>query len=254
MKLHWFHALLNLFRKKPPEIPEALWQHTLDSLPIFQHLNSAQRIQLKNLSQMFLANKEFTGAHGLKLNDRMLVNIAAQACLPILELGLNAYRGWVGIIVYPNEFVVHRQIMDENGVMHEFDDTLAGEAWEGGPVILSWQDTQQADAAYNVVIHEFAHKLDMLNGETDGIPALHSGLTRETWVSVLDKCYEDFCHRVDAGEATLLDPYAAEHPSEFFAVCSECFFANATGLHEIYPDFYRLLSLYFRQDPARELT
>jgi Mlc titration factor MtfA (ptsG expression regulator) len=137
-----------------------------------------EKTHLKILVEPFLAEKEFSTAGGLQLSDEICVAIAAQGCLPILNLGLAAYRDWVGIVVYPNEFVVPRQFEDEDGVVHEYDDVLSGEAWEGGPLIISWHDVQMAGEGYNVVIHEFAHKLDMLNGEADGMPALHSGITR----------------------------------------------------------------------------
>lgn len=206
------------------------------------------------MSQRFLREKQFSGAGGLALDDAMLVHIAAQACLPILELGLSAYRDWVGVIVYPAEFVIPRQIVDENGIVHEYDDTVSGEAWEGGPVLLSWQDSQMEDARYNVIIHEFAHKLDMLNGEVDGIPALHSGLRETDWEATLMACYADCCARLDRGETLPLDPYAGEDPGEFFAVSSETFFADSASLAALYPDWHALLCRYYRQNPARWLT
>jgi len=179
----------------------------------------------------------------------MCVAIAAQGCLPILEFGLGAYHDWVGIIVYPDEFVVPRQLEDEDGIIHEYDDVLSGEAWQGGPLVISWHDVQMAGDGYNVVIHEFAHKLDMRNGETDGIPALHSGLTEDAWESVFFAAYDDFCERVDSGEETRIDPYASEHPAEFFAVLSENFFETPALVAEEYPALYELLRRYYRQDP-----
>lgn len=246
--------LLQVLRKPPPSIPDGLWQQTLAGSPVFRHLNKADHIRLKTLSQEFLQTKQFSGAAGLELTDPMLVHIAAQACLPILELGLAAYRDWVGVIVYPEEFVIPRQIMDESGVVHEYEDTASGEAWEGGPVILSWQDSQMENESYNVIIHEFAHKLDMLNGEVDGIPALHSGLKYNEWEETLLACYEDFCERVEQDQELALDPYGAEHPSEFFAVSSETFFANPEGLETLYPRWYELLRRYYCQDPLQRPT
>ncbi|WP_303784523.1 zinc-dependent peptidase [Azovibrio restrictus] len=242
-------SLLQGLRPRRPAIPAELWQQTLARSPVFQHLRDPDRERLRELSQQFLRTKQFTGASGLELTDAMLVHIAAQACLPILELGLSAYRDWVGVIVYPEEFVIPRQIVDEIGVVHEYDDTVSGEAWEGGPVILSWQDSQMEDESYNVIIHEFAHKLDMLNGEVDGVPALHSGLQETEWTTTMLACYEDFCTRVDLGEELVLDPYGAEHPSEFFAVSSETFFANSRGLQALYPAWHTLLCRYYRQNP-----
>ncbi|MCL2346114.1 MAG: zinc-dependent peptidase, partial [Desulfobulbus sp.] len=199
---------------RPQPIPDDLWQRTVSRLPFLAALDDAERQRLKELAEAFLDEKEFATVGGLELNDDICVAIAAQGCLPILNLGLAAYGDWVGIIVYPDEFVVPREIHDEDGVVHEYDDVLAGEAWPGGPLLVSWRDVQLAGDGYNVVIHEFAHKLDMLNGEADGTPALHSGLTVADWEAALFAAYDDFCERVDAGEETLIDPYASDSPGE----------------------------------------
>ena len=205
--------------------------------------------KLRELVLLFLAEKEFAGAHGLDVTDEMRISIAAQACVPILELGLDWYRGWHGIVVYPGDFRVRRQELDEDGVVHEWEDDLAGEAMPGGPVVLSW-DALAHDPAINVVIHEFAHKLDMLNGEADGVPPLHAGMDRRAWREAFDEAYDGFCDVVDRGRDTWLDPYAAEHPSEFFAVISEAFFREARETKRRYPDVYEQLALFYRQDPA----
>jgi MtfA peptidase len=205
--------------------------------------------KLRDLALLFLAEKEFTGAHGLELTDEMRVSIAAQACLPILELGLDWYRGWRGIVVYPGDFRVRRTEVDEDGVVHEWDDELAGEAMPGGPVVLSW-DALARDPEINVVIHEFAHKLDMLNGTADGVPPLHAGMDRATWLAAFERAYEEFCDAVERGKDTWLDPYAAEHVSEFFAVMSEAFFREPREVRRRYPDVFDQLRLFYRQDPA----
>lgn len=247
-----------LRRAQAPEIDPALWQATVANLPFLAGLTVDAENRLKSLTEQFLAEKEFSTAGGLRLSDEICISIAVQGCLPVLELGLSAYRGWVGIVVYPDEFVVPRRIEDEDGIVHEFDDVLSGEAWEGGPLVISWHDVQlaaQADSAgYNVVIHEFAHKLDMLNGEADGIPALHSGLDEDGWIAVFDAAFEDFCRRVDADEQTLIDPYASQDHSEFFAVISEVFFLTPQVVASEYPDLYDLLRRYYRQDPLQRLT
>ena len=247
-----------LRRAQAPEIDPALWQATVANLPFLAGLTVDAEKRLKSLTEQFLAEKEFSAAGGLTLSDEICVSIAVQGCLPVLELGLSAYRGWVGIVVYPDEFVVPRRIEDEDGIVHEFDDVLSGEAWEGGPLVISWHDVQlagQADSAgYNVVIHEFAHKLDMLNGEADGIPALHSGLDEDGWIAIFDAAFEDFCRRVDADEETVIDPYASQDHSEFFAVISEVFFLTPQVVASEYPVLYDLLRRYYRQDPLQRLT
>jgi Mlc titration factor MtfA (ptsG expression regulator) len=246
-------------------IDDALWQNTLGRLPFFGHLNDAERIRLRECTTLFIAEKEFSTAHDLPLTDAMIVAIAAQACLPVLNLSLELYRGWVGVIVYPGEFVIRKTVEDEAGVVHEIEHDASGEAWEGGPVVLSWEDAQMTggEDAYNVVIHEFAHKIDMLNGEADGHPPLfrrwHAPLGSEAWNDVFDHAYDDFCAQVDAvpprrwgrfEQESLIDPYAADHPSEFFAVCSEALFVQPVAFEREYPELYRLLARYYRQDPA----
>ena len=241
-------------RQEATRIPEELWQQTLASLPFLKRLSADEKSRLKQLCEAFLAEKEFSSAGGLELTDAICVSIAVQGCLPILNLGLSCYRGWVGIVVYPGEFVVPRVMEDEFGVVHEFDDIASGEAWEGGPVLISWDDAQMAGSGYNVVIHEFAHKLDMLNGDADGLPPLPPGLTPQLWEETLLAAYDDFCQRVDdaeqRGEETRLDPYAAENPAEFFAVMSETFFEMPELLKEEYPELYALFCRFYRKDPA----
>lgn len=218
------------------------------------------------MTSLFLAEKSFSTAHGLELTDAMIVGIAVQACLPVLNLDLSLYAGWVGIVVYPGEFVIRKTVQGDDGVVHEVEQDASGEAWEGGPVILSWEDAQMTDArdAYNVVIHEFAHKIDMLNGAADGYPPLfrrwHAPhLDAQAWSDVFDHAYDQFCARVDAvpdrawarfERDSLIDPYAADHPSEFFAVCSEALFVQPRAFEAEFPELYRLLARYYRQDPA----
>jgi Mlc titration factor MtfA (ptsG expression regulator) len=225
-------------------VDEALWRALLQKMPFMP-----DREKLKDLVLLFLAEKEFAGAHGIEVTDAMRVAIAAQACLPILELGLDWYRGWHGVVVYPGDFRVHRREVDEHGVMHEWEDELAGEAMPGGPVVLSW-DAAAHDAAMNVVIHEFTHKLDMLNGDADGLPPLHPGMDLRAWTAAFAAAYQGFCDALERGRDTWLDPYAAEHPSEFFAVVSEAFFTDAAETRRRYPDVYEQLALFYRQHPA----
>ncbi len=225
---------------------DALWKEATRGL---RFLPASEK--LKSLVLLFLAEKEFSGAHGIEVSDAMRVSIAAQACLPILKLGLDWYAGWTGIVVYPGDFRVPRSEVDEHGVVHEWDDELAGEAMPGGPVVLSW-DAAANDPAMNVVIHEFAHKLDMLSGETNGMPPLHAGMDRHAWTAAFEEAYEGFCDAVERNQDTWLDPYAAEHPGEFFAVISEAFFCEARETQRRYPAVYDQLRLFYRQDPAEK--
>jgi Mlc titration factor MtfA (ptsG expression regulator) len=235
-------------------VPDVLWQWTLARYPFLAALTAEEQAALRRLSTLFLAAKEFTAGPGLVLSDEIAVAVAAQACLPILHLGLDAYDGFVGIVLHADEVVARRQVTDDDGVVHEYDETLTGEAMDGGPVMLAWRDVQDAgesaDWGYNVVIHEFAHVLDMGDGEADGVPPLPGVAEREAWMSVLDPAYESFCTAVDAGHETLLDPYGATGVDEFFAVAAESFFVTPNEMRAEHPDLYGLLARYFRQDPA----
>ncbi|WP_340642646.1 M90 family metallopeptidase [Rhodocyclus gracilis] len=249
-------AIGTLFgRSEPAPIAEALWQETLASLPFLAALDADEQQRLRALCEAFLGEKEFTAVGELPLTDALCVSIAAQGCLPILNLGLERYRGWVGIVVYADEFVIPRSIEDEFGVVHEYDEIASGEAWEGGPLLVSWRDAQMAGSGYNVVIHEFAHKLDMQNGPADGVPLLPPTLARDDWEATLLAAWENFAAEVDAaderGEDTALDPYAAESPAEFFAVMSEAFFETPWLLQERFPELYARFVAFYRQDPGR---
>ena len=253
-------------KRENKPLPDALWQETLASLPFLNRLSDDEQSRLRHLAEVFLTQKEFAAAGGLELTDAICVSIAAQGCLPILNLGLEYYRDWVGIVVYPDEFVIPRTVEDEFGVVHEYEDIASGEAWEGGPVLISWHDAQMAGDGYNVVIHEFAHKLDMLNGEADGTPPLPADLPRQEWEEAMITAYNDFCKKVDAAQADTLcksppeedtltiDPYASETPGEFFAVLSEVFFEAPEILYNEYPALYSLFENFYRQKPIRGST
>ena len=238
-------------------IDDALWRRALRHLPFLRGLSADEERRLKEFAVLLLAEKQLTPVHGLVLSDDDRIEIALQACLPILELGLDWYDGWVGIVVHPSDFKVQRAQTDEDGVRHEWDDELAGESWPGGPVVLSWEALDDAgtvaEGGVNVVIHEFAHKLDMLSGEADGVPPLPSREARERWIAVLDAEFDRFRDQVDAGKDSFLDPYAAEHEAEFFAVASEAFFESPNALKREYPRLYELFRGFYRQDPAQRL-
>lgn len=235
-------------------IPDTLWRLTLARLPFLAARPADDLAELRRLASLFLDQKEFSGAGGLVVDDAMAVCIAAQAVLPVLRFGLAPYAGFVGIVVHPDEVVARREVTDEDGIVHAYDEVLAGEAMAGGPVMLSWRDVadagESADWGYNVVIHEFAHVLDMGDGEADGVPPLASAAEREAWVAVIDPAYERFCAEVDSGAETLLDPYGASGVDEFFAVASESFFVTPKPMRAEHPELYGLLACYYRQDPA----
>ncbi|GHU14769.1 hypothetical protein AGMMS50225_27280 [Betaproteobacteria bacterium] len=232
-------------------IPPQLWETVKARLPFLAWLPPQFEARLRSLSAEFLTEKEFYGAHGLKLTDEMMLSIAAQACLPVLRSGMGAYRDWVGVVVYPGDFVVPRHDTDDDGVVHEYEDELIGETWPGGPVLVSWFD--ETLPGVNVIIHEFAHKLDMENdggGDANGLPRLPAGMSQAAWAEAFSAAYVRFCAQVDADEETALDPYAAEHPAEFFAVALEAFFGAPTALRTAFPAVYAQLATYYAFDPA----
>lgn len=234
-------------------IPDALWQAILAQYPFLSYRPRPDVDELRRLVTLFLDRKEFTGAGGLAITDEMAVAIAAQACLPVLKLGLHLYDDFVGIVVHPDEVVARREVTDQDGIVHRYDEVLAGEAMDRGPVMLSWRDVREAGScaewAYNVVIHEFVHKLDMLDGEPDGVPPL-APAARASWIEVIDDEFERFCIEVDQGRETFLDPYGAQGCDEFFAVAAEAFFVAPVALRAQHPALYRQFGAYFRQDPA----
>ena len=232
---------------------DALWQDVLADLRLLQGLTTEDLKRLRQWVTLFLHAKRINAAGGLLLTDKMRLIIAAQACLLILNLDLDYYAGWVEIIVYPDAFVPDHEVMDTSGVVHHVQAPLSGQAWLGGPVILSWADAskQHTTPGDNVVIHEFAHKLDMLNGDANGFPPLHAEMSRQTWSTVFSQAFEDFRGSVAADEDTEIDAYAAETPGEFFAVLSEAFFETPLAVLRAYPEAYTQLKLFYRQDPAQ---
>ncbi|MEO8717962.1 MAG: M90 family metallopeptidase [Burkholderiales bacterium] len=234
-------------------IDEALWRAVMASLPFLRGLSPDEASRLRELALLFLAEKQITGAHGFALEDAMRLSIAVQACLPILALGFERYDGWSEVIVYAGDFRVPISETDEHGVVHEFNDERAGESWPGGPVVLSWDAAAHAPDM-NVVIHEFAHKLDMANGAADGMPPLPADMDRQSWREAFRVAYGGFCDAVDRSRETWLDPYAAEAPAEFFAVVSEAFFEAPNETRRRYADVYEQLRQFYRQDPAARLA
>ncbi len=236
-------------------VPPDAFRSTVGRLPILHGLTPDELRRLRESASLLLHDKTFSAAGGAEVDDVVQLAIAVQACLLTLNLAEDSYRGWNEIILYPDEFLRPREEMDEAGVVHHTRDILAGESWHGGPLVLSLADVEasgQADG-FNVVLHEFAHKLDMLNGDANGFPPLHRGMSATAWAHDFGSAYEDFCARVDAGEDTALDPYASSAPAEFFAVLTEAFFETPQLLHAEYPAVYAQLKLFYRQHPLARL-
>lgn len=238
-------------------IPEMLWQRVVDDSLTGFHLDQHELHQLRELASLFLIRKTISGAGGLDVDDYMSAVIASQACLLILKLDLDYYDGWVEVIVYPDAFVVTREVRDEMGVVHKKRSVLGGEAWSRGPLILSWKDAKPNKNAHrsgsNVILHEFAHKLDMLDGAADGTPPLHPDMVLRTWIDAFTDTYKQLREKIERQYRTDIDPYAAENPAEFFAVVSEEFFGAPEQLHQYHAGIYQQLRLFYRQDPLQRL-
>ncbi len=233
-------------------IPHAIWVSVTERLKILHRLSAVEKAHLRELSTLFLHEKRFIGVE-IGLTDEMRATIAVQACLPILHLGFDLLSEWTDIVVYPNAFYVKREQVDEYGVVHLQEQLLSGEAWSRGPVILSWADVEQdirnCHQGHNVIIHEIAHKLDMLDGSSNGMPPLHYRMPIPEWTTSLSEAYAELQHPVQHHERICMNPYAASSPAEFFAVMSEYFFTAPEGLSEHFPLVYRQLTQYYRQAP-----
>jgi Mlc titration factor MtfA (ptsG expression regulator) len=255
-------SLRTLYRQwqlKRHPIPAADWDKVLARLAYCQALSPDERRSLRDLVILFLLQKKFEGAAGLIVTDEMRLWVALQASVLILNLGLEYYSGWTTIILYPGDFRVRHRYAEELtetmwhhdslALVHESEDELSGESWPQGPVILSWQAANTISASQNVVLHEFAHKIDMLNGEADGFPPLHAGMHSEQWTRDFETGYRDLCDALDNNRPVEIDAYAAESPAEFFAVLSETFFIDPWLVYREYPNIYRHLMDFYRQDP-----
>ena len=250
-----FEAIRRWRRKRilaSAAIPEALWREALEALPFLAVYTEAELARLRERVVLFLSEKSIVGARGFAITPLMRVMIAIQACVLTLNLDPGLYDGWESVVVYPDEFVTDLEYEDEAGVVHRRNEPLAGEAMPGGPVALSWPDVEGDWSAtgMNLVIHEFAHKLDMRSGEANGCPPLPPEMSQRKWQRTMLAAYEHFQARVQDGEETAIDPYAADSPAEFFAVLSEVFFAEPTLLQGEYPSVYQLFTWFYRQDPA----
>jgi len=253
-------------------IPDALWLDTMAQLPFLQALAPAELQHLRRLAAAFLDQKEFHGAHGLAITDAMALSIAAQACLPLLHFGpaaqaLDWYDDFVVIVVHAAEVVAPREVTDDIGVVHRYDEPLVGEAMEHGPVTLSWQDVAAAGERVaegtNVVVHEFIHKMDMRDGAADGCPPLPPGFmgtrggraARAAWLAVLEPAYQAHREQVIiaerfSGPVPWLDAYGAEALEEFLPVACEAYFVNRTRFAQEFPSLLALFDAFFRHGAA----
>ncbi len=238
-----------ILRRDP--IPDHVWLGATQRIAVLQGLDTVQLAHLRELATWFLHSKSINGVQGLEVTLPMRVVLAAQACLLILNLDIDYFDNWVEVILYPGAFRVNHEQKDAIGLVHNDVKDLTGESWLRGPVVLSWDDVMRdsihAQAGRNVVLHEFAHKLDGCNGITNGMPPLHSGMSRTKWAADLGAAYEALCLQVASGVSTDINPYAATSPAEFFAVVSEYFYTAPEILKNCFPGVHRQLAMFYRQ-------
>jgi Mlc titration factor MtfA (ptsG expression regulator) len=253
---HWFRDNRRAEARERPFPPE--WEAFVRSnLAHYNVLNNAERAELHATMQVFLEEKEWEGCGGLELTDEIRVTIAAQACLLQLGLPHDYSRNVESILVYPSTVVPpeHRVgVFESVAGPVEASGPILGQAFIQGPVILVWDavlhGARHPEQGHNVVYHEFAHKLDMLDGAADGTPPIADRDQFAEWVAVCTREFLRLRGLADKGHKTFLDAYGATNEAEFFAVATEEFFDRPVALRGHAPDLYHVLSAYYRQDPA----
>ena len=246
-------------------IPDELWDWAFREHRIFRGMGPENEARLRELSTAFLSLKRFDAVDGAEIDDELKVSVAAQASLPLLGLDISWYRDFTTIFITPDSYKVTQTRTDEAGIVHEYEDEFAGEAFALGPVALSIPDIDASGwgDGYNTVIHEMAHKLDGLDGNFDGRPPLHEGMDGNLWKKLFTEAWEDLKARLDSpggGNArkkrgtskkrTRMDSYAAESLDEFFAVACEYYWEKPSVLIREYPAVFDQLKSFFRRDPS----
>ena len=258
-----FRWLRNRRREAILEHPfDPAWEEAIDrNVAHWCYLTDTEREHMRDLVQVFVAEKNWEGAGGLELSDEMRATVAADACLLILELEHDFYRGVESIVIYPSTVrPPQRQVGSFEIVTSPLEAPMPrlGEAWAGGPVILAWDSvlcgSRNARDGVNLVFHEFAHKLDMLSGHADGVPPLPDTVTHGEWVEALQAEYDALKRDAERGRKTFLDRYALTNGAEFFAVATEHFFEQPRKMQRDHEAMYKVLAGFYRQDPAARET
>ena len=241
-------------RTRHHRIDDALWRRIVSDSDLFDGLDREALERVRNLAARFIGEKKFFGAHGFLVDETVRAAIVAQACRLVVNLGFDYLGACRTVIVYPGRFVARREVADEDGIVHTGHEELAGEAAHGGAVVLAWDDAcpHRNEPEYfpaNVVIHEFAHKLDELSGHHNGLPPLPDSMSDGRWPETFASAYASLCEIVDRDLEPPMDDYAASDPAEFFAVAVETFFTGPEILADAFPPIYGLLTELFGEDP-----
>ena len=251
-----FTWLRNRRRRRLVEQPfPPLWLTYLEkNVAHYRCLTPADQARLRDDLRIFIAEKNCEGCGGLTMTDEIKVTVAAQACLLVLGLKHNYFERVQSILVYPRPYRDATERQGADGLIHDDSEGRLGEAHYRGPVVLSWSDVveegRNPQHGHNVVYHEFAHQLDMLDGVVDGTPPLETPELYQRWREVMTAEYQKLIEAAEHGRATLLDQYGTKNEAEFFAVATECFFDRPVQLARRHPELYDLLRQYYHQDPA----
>ena len=238
---------------KTPLPPE--WLSIVErNVPYYRMLPPEDRLELQGLIQVFLAEKHFEGCEGLKITDEIRLTIAAQACILLLRRKTDFYPSLVSILVYPHAYVAPIRRREPGGIFSEGVQALAGQTWDKGSLVLSWDDVLRGASdirdGRNVVFHEFAHQLDNEAGLADGAPLLPRPSMYAAWARILGREYRALIDSIEHNRPALIDNYAATNPAEFFAVATEFFFEKPVQLKERHPELYEELRIFYEQNPA----
>ncbi len=255
--LTWWRRRRRQRRLEQLDTSPRAWAEAWSDLPVLDGLDDAAATRLRRIAALLLDEKTWSAAAGFDMPRTAARTIALLAALPVLELGVEWLDDFATVIVYPDSFIAEFDDHDEaTGVVHRIREARSGESWHRGPLVLSWADIQASREfdGFNVVLHEVAHKLDGADGDINGKPPLHREMPVRAWSEAFLAAYEQLQDDVDAGRPTIIDPYAAEAPEEFFAVATEAFFETPHDLRDAYPEVYAQLIAFYRQDPARRLA
>ncbi len=223
----------------------------------FSFLSKEEQKRFEELVQVFVAEKNFEGCNGLIVTDEMKVVIAARACLLILALPHDFYAKVDSILIYPSTVVVppsRQGIFTRGPLIAQTEVPIVGQAFMHGTVILVWdqikRDSLHPQSGHNVVYHEFAHVLDMFDGRADGTPLLHNREQYRQWAEVCTRVFYELRRKMERGEKTFLNDYAATNEAEFFAVATEYFFDRPVRMRQRQPDLYNVFMAFYGQDTA----
>lgn len=242
-------------RELKQPFPKAWKKHLRSTVPLYCQLPAELQQTLRDQVQLFIAEKHFYGCDGFELDDRTRVTIAGHACLLTVMRSYTDYDQVRSILVYPDVYRVKTPERD-GMVVGVSDQVRAGEASDRGQVVLAWAECESGamhpGSQHNVILHEFAHQLDYLDGTADGAPPLSTEQAKE-WQQTMITAYNNLRNDLKHHRKSWLDPYGATQPTEFFAVLTETFYQQPQHLKEEQPAVYSLLCDFYRIDP-RELA